>query len=349
MTLKLILSFILILPILSSCFNQKKLHAFHGKTMGTTYNVKIVADLHESESIRLAKEIDKLLVNINQKMSTYIPDSEISLLNKASANKPVSLSDELYFLIQQASSISPLVDEYYDVTIGPLVNLWGFGPGQRSSNALPSKDLIMKTKLLVGKNAYRLNSSKKSVTKQYDEVYFDLSSIAKGWGVDQISELLVDKKFEDFMVEIGGEVRVLGRNKSGAKWKIGVESPLGEGIQKIVPLNNLSMATSGNYRNYFTSDGKRYSHTINPKTGYPFDNKIASVTVITKECWRADGLATALMTQEFSKIRRLLSLDSELKDLLDDAAVYVIYRESNQFKEWSNAKFDQLLANGASK
>jgi thiamine biosynthesis lipoprotein len=280
-----------------------------GPTMGTTYNIKFVPVDKLNEKV-LKEQIDQLLLDINQLMSTYIKDSELSQFN-------------------QWKSIGLL-----DVTVGPLVNLWGFGPQSRPEK-IPSDKLIQATRQLVGLEKLIIGPTWASKTNP--NLYVDLSTIAKGYAVDQITQLLQTYNIENLLVEIGGEMRLSGVKASGEAWKIAIEKPETEQrtAQEIITIGDNAVATSGDYRIYYEQDGVRYSHLIDPTTGYPITHNVVSVTVIHPSSMTADGLATALIVM--GKEKALALADKY------DIAVLLITKEKDGFNEYTSDKFVQLV------
>ena len=260
-----------------------------GNTMGTTYSVTIVDDI-EKNSVQ--SEIEVKLEHINSLMSTYIEDSEISRFNRHNSEEPFEVSPEVIEVLEMALEISEMSGGKFDVTIGPLVNLWGFGPVE-GLQEVPSSIEIEEALARVGMN--NLEIAEHSLSKKGD-IYVDFSAIAKGYGVDQIAQLLEDRGIENYLVEIGGELRARGLNRRGQRWRIAVEKPalLNRVPYKVLEVKNMSMATSGDYRNYFEADGQHFSHTIDPDTGYPVRHNVVSVTVLHPQAAYADGLATAI-------------------------------------------------------
>jgi thiamine biosynthesis lipoprotein len=257
-----------------------------GNTMGTTYRVVYLDD--EKRDFKI--EIDSILVVFNQSLSTYIPDSELSRFNKGD-----SLVFELpYFYPVLAASkiIYEKTDGAFDPTVGPLVNLWGFGP--TGPQLQDSVNIDQQLKLV---NFSNIQFDKLKVNKKDSRMYLDFSAIAKGYGVDVVAEFLNQQGIENYLVEIGGELVAKGVNENGEIWKVGINKPE-EGdndIVSIVALNNQALATSGNYRNFYEVEGQKFSHTINPATGRPVRHGLLSATVIAKDCMTADAYATALM------------------------------------------------------
>ncbi|MED5475220.1 MAG: FAD:protein FMN transferase [Candidatus Neomarinimicrobiota bacterium] len=261
--------------------------------MGTTYNIKISKSIKSNEVKILKYKIDSLLLDINMMFSTYIDSSEISRFNKA--DKKLVISQQFIDLFNRSKEIYDETDGAFDPSVQPLVNLWGFG-NQGKVNLIPVDSVIQN---IIKNSSYtEVILNKFELIKLNKLVEIDFSAIAKGYGVDRLSQFLKGKNIENFMVEIGGEVVCNGKN-FGKTWKIGLQNPFSdnssENILEIIKLENKAMATSGNYRNFFEMDGQLYSHMINPRTGYPIKNNLRSVTVITNNCLDADAYATALM------------------------------------------------------
>lgn len=328
---------IILALILTSCSSQEKeLVEYSGLTMGTTYSIKILDNNYKHIKFdKLQSGIDSLLVSFNKKMSTYIEDSELSLFNKAKDTVWLNCSKELANVMNEANKISEYSNGAYDITVGPLVNLWGFGP-ENKYEKIPSEEEIKNRKLKIGFKNLEIDVIKSKIKKRIPELYCDLSSIAKGQGVDKVSEFLENKGIKDYMVEIGGEVRTLGKNLEGDNWRIGINVPKeGNEIEKVISISGKSVATSGDYRNYFEENGIRYSHTINPSTGKPINHKLASVTVIYDNCMLADGYATAFNVLGESEG---LKLANRLK-----IPVFMIVRNGNAFVEIMNNEFKKYL------
>jgi FAD:protein FMN transferase len=267
-----------------------------GMTMGTSYNIKASKLPDSLTPIEITDQVKALLEKVNGQMSTYQKDSELSLFNQNTSTDWIAVSPELHEVLKEANKISQLSNGVFDVTVGPLVNLWGFGPEEMSLS--PPDDAVIKDKLnQIGYNRLKFKDDGLFAKKDNPKLYVDLSAIAKGYGVDQVGLLLERLGLMDYMVEIGGEIRVKGKNNQGQPWQIAVEKPTVErrAIEKILAITDTGMATSGDYRNYFEVDGVRFSHTIDPRTGRPIDHKLASVTILSDTSMEADGLATAIM------------------------------------------------------
>ncbi|MEL6342860.1 MAG: FAD:protein FMN transferase [Myxococcota bacterium] len=275
---------------------NRTLTTFQGEIFGTTYAVKIVTPKTPSETHRadLEAAMKAAMDNVNDKMSTWQPDSEISRFNAHDSTAPFPVSSETLAVIQAAHEVSVASGGGFDVTVRPLVSAWKFGDD--AAEQTPTKaDLA----LIMGQIGYQkltTDMENMTLTKAIPELTVDLSAIAKGYGVDEVARALEAKGIEEYLVEIGGEVRAKGRNPDNATWKIGVEKPdaIRGVIVEVVSLDGISMATSGDYRNYYEEDGKRISHTIDARTGQPIDHTLASVSVLHQSCAMADAYATAI-------------------------------------------------------
>jgi len=312
---------------------------FSGPTMGTSYQVKVLALPENVQPDALADDITRLLADVNQSMSTYISDSEINRLNAEPVSNAFVLSQPLFDVLSMSQDVAEMSDGAFDITVGPLVNLWGFGPGK--AQTLPSDADIEKTLRKTGYQALQLNPSGLTAVKT-KTLALDLSAIAKGYGVDVIVDYLAALGATDFMVEIGGEVRTRGLSPRGTPWRIGIETPtLRRGVPfSAVQLKDQAIATSGDYRNYIEREGKRFSHTIHPATGRPVTHKLASVTVLHTSCAMADALATALnvLGPEAG-----LQLAEEHK-----LAAYFIIRDGDGFTAKASSTFNaQQQVNGS--
>ena len=267
-----------------------------GEIFGTTYVVKIVPGDSKVNQDSLKDEIDAELAAVDLVMSTYKDDSELSKFNSSKSVEPVKISKELATVLEEALAVTSLTQGAFDITVGPVVNLWGFGPDKTLKE--PSAEALDEARGRVGSDRFTLDMKKLTLQKHDARVYIDLSAIAKGYAVDRVGELLKKHKLSSYMVEIGGEIRARGKNPKGIPWQLGVERPHNAPTQEvalIVPLDGLSMATSGNYRNfYLRADGSKVSHAIDARTGEPVAHPFSSVTVLHEDCVTADALATGL-------------------------------------------------------
>ncbi|MFT5351167.1 MAG: thiamine biosynthesis lipoprotein [Planctomycetota bacterium] len=309
-----------------------------GLTMGTTYTIKINEAGMSLPVEKINAEINNILIDINGKMSTYIDDSELSRINQSTSLSWIPVSPDLYQLLNDAINISQLSNGSFDITVGPLVNLWGFGPNK--SQEIPGTSEISEALSRTGFQQITLRHSPPALQKRRADIYIDLSGIAKGYAVDKIAEYLEQQNIDNYMVEIGGEIRAKGVNKVAFAWRIGIEKPEVEkrGVQRVIKLDNIAMATSGDYRNYFEEDGKRYSHTIDPHSGFPITHDLASVTVLHKFTAWADALATAFLVMGKDAAYEI----AEKENL----AVLFLQRTETGYKEtYTDAFVDSLLDN----
>jgi thiamine biosynthesis lipoprotein len=281
---------------LAGCGAREQTLALAGSTMGTTWSVQIPHPAPDLDQAALYADIDALLDQVNGRMSTYRPDSELSRFNAAETTDWFPVSAELERLVDKALAVSQLTGGAFDVTVGPLVNLWGFGP-EVHPDEIPAQDQIDAARARIGWRMLHSRAEPPALRKDRPDVYVDLSAIAKGHGVDRVAELLEAKGLTDYLVEIGGELRGRGVNAAGEPWRIAVErpDPGRRAVLEVVALTDHGMATSGDYRNFFEVDGKRYSHTIDPSTGRPVVHDLASTTVVAERCGEADAWATALL------------------------------------------------------
>lgn len=321
---------ILVTILLCSCSNKPEVLSISGSKMGTSYHITIIADQLPPEDIE--QQIDQLLSRIDDSMSTYKKESEISQFNDLPVGQNLSISHEFAEVVKISRKVWQLSNGAFDPTIGPLVDLWGFGPDERHGS-IPSSKAIDQAKQQVGFDNVVLDGL--TLTKQ-NPVELDLSAVAKGYAVDSVANLLEMLALPDYIVEIGGEIRVSGFNAESAPWRIAMEQPkLFSEVDRVLHLTDIAIATSGDYRNYFERDDVRYSHTIDPKTGRPIVHNLASVSVLTDSCAEADAWATA-----FSVLGADKSL--ELAEKLDLAA-YILVRENGQFIPKMSQGFDSLV------
>ena len=299
---------------------EKEFHEFSGETMGTNYTIKYSAKLSNQSNNK--SKVDQLLEDINNQMSTYISDSEISRFNTFNDTTWFAISDEFAYVIVSSFKYYEISNGLYDITVMPLVNLWGFGP--EIFLDIPSKTQIDSVLQFISQDLIEIDGNK--IRKKDPRVQIDLSSIAKGYAVDQIIEIL---DYENIMVEIGGEVRTLS---DGKLWRIGVSAPsidnFNYDIEYIVPITNHSLATSGNYRNFYVDDNKNfYHHEINPLSGYPIQSNLGSISILTTtSCMEADGLSTALYMMDAK----------EVKDFLDKSnfeGLMIVKNEDGSFEK----------------
>ncbi len=294
---------------LSRIGNGASMHHFSGQTMGTiTYNVKYVG-----ESLPIESEIADVLGAFNQSLSTYIPDSEISKLNSSGS---LNYESEFFYpVLAKSREVYDVTDGTFDPSIGPLIRAWGFGP-EKDVPELDSSQVDSLRKIC-GFDQVTFDTESVSFPENFQ---LDFSAIAKGYAVDLVAELLESKGLENYLVEIGGEVRCRGVREDGEYWSLGIEDPLVDRNEQkllaIVDLANKSLATSGNYRNYYERDGKTYAHIIDPRTGYNALHNLLSASVFADDCITADAYATAFMVLGLEESKKIIEADPELDALL---------------------------------
>ncbi len=338
--MRLILIIVSISVLLAACTDQSVSNSqqISGQTMGTTYSViyKPITDGPERDA--LFKEIELLLKEINQSMSTYIDDSELSRLNRTIAGLETVLSKELFYVIKSAVEVSQISDGAFDITVGPLVNLWGFGPTSVQRQSPPEADL-QRVLEYTGYEKLSLDTGKLSISKAQENMYVDLSGLAKGYAVDRIAQHMDSHRIQHYLIDIGGDLLGKGINDNNQPWQIGIEQarPFTREVQRIISLENKAMATSGDYRNYFEQNGIRYSHTIDPNTGAPITHMLASVTVLHESCMFADALATALMVLGPEAALELANQQQ--------LPIYMLVKSENDFIERYNEPFRNYLNN----
>jgi thiamine biosynthesis lipoprotein len=304
---KFILTLIFIL-FLSTICDATQARLIQGRTMGTTYHIQVVTgNLHSISGLK--EKIDTRLEQINNSMSTYQDDSEISRFNRfEQAGDKFKISDDFLRVMTAGQTIYRLSEGAWDATVNPLVVLWGFGPGSGRHQAPPSNEIAALLADIGFSNIEVLAPG--FLLKKRASVSVDLSSIAKGYGVDQVADILRQNGFANYLVEIGGEVFAAGHRQDDRQWRIGINRPRADAaadeVYKVVELSNQALATSGDYRNFFEVDGIRYSHVIDPRTGYPVSNGVVSVSIVADNCTLADGLATAVMVMGAEKGLELL-------------------------------------------
>lgn len=329
--------------LLAACEKESRQVTLEGKTMGTTYHVKYIDDglvdnLPNPEKIQ--QQIDAVLKEVNNQMSTYQKDSQISAFNGYNhVNSLFTVSPDFAFVVEEAIRLNKITEGALDITVGPLVNLWGFGPDKRL-NKEPTAEQIAERSKSVGieKLAVAKSDHKYGLIKYEPNLYIDLSSIAKGFGVDKVARHLETLGLHHYLVEIGGELRGKGKNLHGKPWQIAIEKPTfaqGQAVETIVPLDNKGFATSGNYRNYFEDEqGNRLSHIIDPKQLKPIQHNLASITVIADTSMTADGLSTGLFVLGPEK-----ALEVAEREKL---AIFMIIKNGQDYETRMSSEFEKL-------
>ncbi|OFX44265.1 MAG: hypothetical protein A2046_16935 [Bacteroidetes bacterium GWA2_30_7] len=328
--MKKIILFIVLLTTLISCKN-KSYNYFEGETQGTTYHITF----EESDINITAKEIDSVIAQFSKVFSTYDSASIISRINYNDST--VEIGDNFKYLLKVSEEVYKQSDKLFDITIAPIVNAWGFGfkTGKHVDSLLIDSLLQY-----VGYNKIRLSGNK--IIKQNPNIMLDGNAIAQGYSVDIVAKYLECKNVKNYLVEIGGELKAVGVNENGNCWRVGIDKPIENSdaenreLQTIIAINNLSLATSGNYRKFFVENGVKYAHTINPKTGYPVKNDLLSVTVLCKECIYADAYATTFMVMGYEQSKTFVESRPDLE-------AYFIYTDNdNQIQEYYTSNFKKM-------
>lgn len=292
-----------------------------GFIFGTVYNITYQSDKNlEKEIIR---ELDKVDASLS-------PFNEKSIISKINRNEEAVVDDYFYDVFNLAMQISEDTNGAFDITVAPIVNAWGFGFKSGSS---PTSQYIDSLKQFIGYKKVRINKDK-HVVKQDERIMLDCSAIAKGYGSDVVARLFNAKGIKNYMIEIGGEIVASGLSEKRLPWKIGITKPSEDSLgtsnelQTILNITDCAMATSGNYRNFYYKNGKRYAHTIDPRTGYPIQHNILSATVIAKSCAQADAYATSFMVLGLEEAKKILERHPQL-------LAYLIYtNKDNEYEVW---------------
>lgn len=335
------LAILLVAVVLAGCDEQAApMIEINGPTMGTYYSVKVARPPAGLTAEVLQPGLAAVLDEVIAEISTYDATSELSLLNRNPSTDWIPVSPNLYAVIAEGQRIAALTDGAFDITIGPLVNLWGFGPEARP-DAVPSAEQIQAAQAQVGWQKLELREAPPAVRKARGDLYIDLSALGEGEGADRLAVWLESQGIADYMVAVAGAIRAKGRNAKGQPWAIAIEEPLPDrrSVHRIIPVSDRALSTSGDYRNFFEQDGKRYSHEIDPATGAPVDRNLGSVTVIGDNGRVVDGLATALMVLGDQRGPAL----AESQGL----AAYFIVREGEILRGFGTPTFPTVLSDGA--
>ena len=330
---QLILGFLF---LFTSCDSRYNSYIISGATMGTTYSVKLVFNNIKYEKTMINKSIDSILFSLNQQMSTWIKDSEISLFNKISSVTPYKISDDFYYVLQQGNIINKNTDGAFDYTIYPIAELWGFGPNSDNDKTTPENSEIDKVLSYVGTDKIKLEYP--YIKKLHPQIKLDLNAIAKGYAVDKVHDWLESRGFSNIFVEIGGEIKCSGENIRREIWRVGIDMPIkssvpGQGLYTTLQLENKALATSGSYRNYRVQDGQTINHTIDPSSGFPKETNIVSVSVKSDNCLNADAWATALMVLSYEDGIKKVEQDDNIE------ALWIVLNIGNSFENYSSSRF----------
>ena len=303
-----------------------------GPTMGTGYRIRIAGARHHWDRNALKARIGTVLETVNAQMSNWRAESEISRFNVGTSPAWREISRDMYTVVAEANRVHRLSGGAFDPTVGPLADLWGFGPSP-GGGTIPDRDSIADTLRRTGMDHIRIGDAQPAVAKRDAAIGLDFCGIAKGFGVDRIAELLDREGFRNYLAEIGGELRARGTGPWHRPWRIGIETPVAgqRAVHRVVALGHGAIATSGNYRNFFDSGGTRYSHIIDPRTGIPVRHALASVTVIAPSTMEADALSTALMVLGPGEAQRLARREG--------IAAYFIVNDGHRLKGTGSPEF----------
>lgn len=314
---------------------SSKATKLRGEAIGTTYSIIYLDPQQKLPSETLKVEFSQLINAANQSMSTYHPNSEISTFNKSQSTEPVNASPTFIKVVAEGIRLHQMTDGALDITLKPLSALWGFGPNG-IPHTIPSNNELIAIKNKTGVDKITIEGE--TLSKSVEAIQIDLNTIGKGFLVDQAAELLEQYNIANYLVEIGGEMRLKGLNDRGQPWKIGLVNPTqgAPTAQRTVFPGNNGVATSGDYYQYFEKDGKRYSHILNPVTGKPIDHNLASVTVLHPSAMTADGLATAIMVLGAEKGLALAETHR--------IPIYIIIRDGDKFVSKMSSAFEAHLS-----
>lgn len=330
-----------LLALLAACSGELPYHerSLNGEAMGTTWSIKLYSPISDEQFNTISEESIHLLSDLDQKLSTYKENSEISRFNRSPDTGWQEVSEEFAELVTQALRISELSNGAFDITVSPLVDLWGFSRDSKDNIAFPDTDELTRVKATTGYRHLQARIHPPALKKAMPEVHIDLSAIAKGYAADRLATLLEMHGIINYLAEVGGELKASGISKELRPWLIGVEKPVPgwREIMRAVEVRGNGVATSGDYRNFIEIDGTRYSHTIDPRNGMPTPYKGASVTVIADSSVSADAWATALF---------ILPKDEAL-GLAEQhrLGVYYVEQAENGFVQTMNSLFADYLAN----
>jgi thiamine biosynthesis lipoprotein len=329
------------LPGLASCARAPEEIVISGPTMGTTYTVKaVVADPAASEAL-LANAVESVLARIDLEMSTYRPDSALARFNASQSTAWVAVPDDLARVIAAAQTLSELTGGAFDVTVAPLVDLWGFGP-RGPDDVVPPAAAVDAARERVDFRALEVRSDPPALRKRRGDLEVDLNAIAPGFAVDLIAHRLDRLGIERYLIDVGGEIRGRGASPQDRPWRVAVERPTADAREPyaIIALENRAVATSGDYRQYFERAGTRYSHALDPRTGRPVAAQLASVAVVSDSALIADGLATALS---------VLGPEAGYAFVVQhELAALFILRDGDGFAERSTPQFERIRIKGRS-
>ena len=321
--------------IIASCAEKKPLiEGFNGYAQGTTYSI-VYDNNKKLNNDKVKQEVEKVLSDFDMSLSLYIDSSMVSGVNR---NEDVTVDFYFSEVFKMSAAISEMTEGAFDITVAPLVKAWGFGPDAQKNFTETKRDSLLE---LVGMSKVKLTEGK--VIKADPRITLDFNAIAQGYSVDVICQYFDAKGVKNYLIEIGGEVRGKG-TKAGALWRIGIDKPEdnnmspGETLQAVIKIGDRALATSGNYRKFYVENGIKYSHTIDPHTGYPAKNRLLSATILAEECATADGIATACMVMGKEKAIEFIGNHPEF------SAYYVFTDDDGNYVTWISENLKGLIS-----
>lgn len=296
-SIRLVLFIVAVLALTACSDEAREPIRINGPAQGTTYSITVMNPPNEMTREDLQAAVRATIERIDREISTWRDDSEISRFNAADAGEWVDVSPELAELTQQALEIGRATDGAFDVTLGPVLRIWGFGAGADQPSRLPNADELAEAREKTGVGRIEVRQDPPALRKKAAGLELDLAGIAPGYTVDRLADQLNQMGAKRYLVEVGGELYARGRKQGRTPWRIGVEKPESgtRKIERVVELADAGMTTSGDYRDYFEIDGRRFSHTVDPRTGRPVAHDLRAVTVVAENATRADAMATALL------------------------------------------------------
>ena len=326
--------FLLVLVIQSCKEKEPVFSGFSGYAQGSTYSM-VFENRKNSNPQDLKEKVEKILADFDMSLSVYKDSSIISKINR---NEDVPLDKYFTEVFAKSALISEMTDGAFDITVGPLVKAWGFGPDAHKNFKLSKLDSLLN---LVGMSKVSIVNGR--LVKNNPAMYIDVNAIAQGYSVDVMCSFFDSLGIKNYLIEIGGEVRAKG-TKAGALWRIGIDKPddnnmsPGETLEAIIKISDKALATSGNYRKFYIEDGVKYSHEIDPKTGYPAKNTLLSVSILADDCAMADGIATACMVMGKNKTIEFLGNHPEFE-------AYLVYSDAGgNYKTWMSSKLADYIS-----
>lgn len=329
--MKRLILLIVSFSLTSSCQREKRNSlTIAGTAQGTTYHITYLAGVESN----YRQSIDSIFQTIDQSLSTYVPSSLISRINK---NDSSVITDEYFLEVYNKSrEVSIKTNGLFDITVAPIVNTYGFGFTKKEKITPALIDSLLP---LVGYKKVQLAGNK--IQKDNPAIMLDFNAIAQGYTVDVLARFLESKGISNYMVEVGGELKARGLNKNDSLWSVGIEQPVenateGNTLNFKIRLKDKALATSGNYKKFYVEEGKKYSHIINPFTGYPAKNNLLSATVIAADCMTADAYATSFMVMGLENAKKFLQEHKEL-----ELEVIFIYDDNGVWKRYSSKKYEE--------